>query len=82
MAGWVPRSSIAAPNQRNRCCDPVSFGYPKGRAMAGKKSFKHDCTPGWEFEDLNMAGSIFNNVNLRGSRFHDINFSDVLFTAA
>ena len=50
--------------------------------MAEKKSFKHDCESGWEFEDMNMAGTRFTNINLSGSRFHDINFSDVLFTAA
>ncbi len=50
--------------------------------MAEKKSFKHDGIPGWEFEDINMAGTQFTNINLSGSRFHDINFSDVLFTAA
>jgi uncharacterized protein YjbI with pentapeptide repeats len=50
--------------------------------MTENKSFRHDCNPGWEFEDMNMAGTQFTNINLSGSRFHDINFSDVLFTAA
>lgn len=50
--------------------------------MAERKSFQHDGIPGWEFEDMNMAGTQFTNINLSGSRFQDINFSDVLFTAA